>query len=760
MSVGGRSQSFGPANIDTSLTNTADTAYLIQSGNTANSLTLTNPGSSGRFTYQYVGAAIWQNTVVNGGYGSGTMYALTYGYPTLAAAVPVVGTAQYGIDVLGALATGDTVTGMTGQGTLAINFVSGSLLMTGAITASGGSEGGFKGSGTLNSTGGFSGGLFFDFLSQVSNIQSGQMAGHLYGPSAQEVGGSFYASANTAAGSIGQPEIVLGTFLGRLTPPSAAATTFSGLSGAQYFTADRANQTGSGSGSLGSASVSVLTGGTTDTISVTTPAITITVFPAHGQLIGPSSLLGSPSTMTDAVNPSFTGENLLFLSSTAPDQYVRGAVLYNKSASPYTFDDLTFGFNTPVSAVPTTGFAGYTVAVDGTMANSKASSSAATEINGAGTIGVAFATGVVTLSGTLANGSPGSALATPLGSFTGTGKLGSAANTLAGTLSVTGATAYAGSWKGSLYGPAANEVGAVFTANGADGSNITGVMTGGQNANIVNPVTTLLTLTGTTSFSTDLSAYAFVRTVSPPGQTESGAGAAFTYDATAKTYTYNGGTNNFTFFTPLNVVLSPANIDTKNSTTTFAAYATPTVTARIFNSGVNNPTLQLSYVSFADIMQTGPNAFTQSTYPVDNFLTFGLTTTATSVPTTGSASYSGVVFGRGYYPALADGDVAIGGTGQMSVNFSAGTANTALTLNAKPAAGGTQQSIGTVNYNAWLSGASITGNVSNANMVGSINGSLYGPKADEVGATFSLYMFSNNANGPAYLAGAFLGKKN
>ena len=183
MTVGAKSPSFGPASIDTALTNAAETVYQVKTGTTTtDSLTLTNPGTSGRFNYQYVGAALWQNTnVTSSTTGNGALYALTYGEPTPSAAVPKSGVGLYAIDVLGAQGSGGSVFGFTGTGTVAIN------LATDVLVISGTGNGPLSGTGTLTSSGSFSG----DFTMAGGN---GAVTGRLYGPNAQEIGGSFYAN--------------------------------------------------------------------------------------------------------------------------------------------------------------------------------------------------------------------------------------------------------------------------------------------------------------------------------------------------------------------------------------------------------------------------------------------------------------------------------------------------------------------------------------------------------------------------------------
>ena len=234
------------------------------------------------------------------------------------------------------------------------------------------------------------------------------------------------------------------------------------------------------------------------------------------------------------------------------------------------------------------------------------------------------------------------------------------------------------------------------------------------------------------------------------------------YDATAQTYTISSATSGYNpaYFTPINATLTPANIDSANSNATFTAYTTPTQTARILNPGAGNPAIQLTYVSFVDITQTAQNSFTGLTYPVDFFLVFGSATPAASMPITGSASYSGLVFGRGSYPSLTAGDVSIGGTGSMTVDFGAASVNSTLNLTATPVSGGSSQSMGSFAFTGSIYSGSSSFSAGNGS--GGMTGSFYGPSANEVGASFLLQPTSATASttGPFNIAGVFVGKKN
>jgi hypothetical protein len=150
-----------------------------------------------------------------------------------------------------------------------------------------------------------------------------------------------------------------------------------------------------------------------------------------------------------------------------------------------------------------------------------------------------------------------------------------------------------------------------------------------------------------------------------------------------------------------------------------------------------------------------------SNYPVDHFEVFGLNTSATAMPTTGTASYSGVVYGRGSDPAVSSGDVSVGGTGTVNANFGAGTLTASLNINVTPVNGGATQSLGSFGYSGTISGSSFNANAYaiTPNAAGYINGGFFGPIANEFGGVFTLDTNLNSSQA-GNLAGVIVGKKN
>jgi len=760
MTVGGAAQTFGPANIDAALTNSAETVYEIKSGNTTDSLTLTNPGTSGRFTYEYVGAAFWQSTTINGSSGNGSLYAVTYGEPTPSAAVPKTGVGTYGFDLIGAVGTGANVTGIAGQGQLAVDFATDKVVLGGTFAAPPsplpGPQGVFSGYGTLNSTGGFTGP--FALGGSGAGNGTGQITGRLYGPDAQEVGGSFYTTTGTTS-----PTVSTGTIIGRSETASAPATSFTALTGSQFLTAGSSRQYTSGSGTSGFGSLELGLNGAGGIAAVFAGDYTAS-FPLS-ELGGPASSIGT--LFQNNASGSYTGALLINpLGQTGVEAPFDTAFVYagmtgEQTTAGHFFDYFLIGLATPASVLPTAGSAAYAVNIDGTIANPKAGNSAS-EVTGTGEISVNFASGQVTTSGVLYNGAASGA-AQP-NNFSGTGAMTSGSTAFTTNLSVNGlaaggstpaiATTYTGNLQGGLFGPAATEVGALFNATGSDGSNLAGAMTGtgtGVPGAPGNPLTTLPTLISPATFVAYNSAYG--------GElSQLAQNSELTYDPTTKTYVIGYNSEGNSLIPALSgVILTPAGLNSANSNATFTNYGG----VQFFNPGAANPVLQLSYLSFAQITQSAYSAVLSANTTFTYYNVFGLQTPSANMPTTGSATYSGVVYGNGYDPAISTGDLTLGGTGQLSANFTTGAINTTLTLNATPVAGGTTQSLGSYAFTGTTSGGTFSAR--NAQSGGNMSGAFYGPAATEVGAAFNINTEQVNGGSVASatnLAGVFLGKKN
>ncbi len=201
----GQSQTFRPADLNSSVSNTTIAAYERSSGTTTDSLVLFKPGAANpeiALTYASYGA--WQRTVDGGTTIDATQRFFVYGVPTAASAMPTSGTASYTTTLDGFLASDTGLYSLGGTSSFTANFgastVAVSLSPVGIDVATDAvqSFGTLTGNGTITAASS-------SFASTLSGGgYNGSINGQFFGPSAAEVGGSFsFGNATgTAAGVI------------------------------------------------------------------------------------------------------------------------------------------------------------------------------------------------------------------------------------------------------------------------------------------------------------------------------------------------------------------------------------------------------------------------------------------------------------------------------------------------------------------------------------------------------------------------------
>lgn len=215
LSTGTISQTFTAGNVqsdgDPFFTN-----YTKTGSDYTDYLSLSRPGPSGNFHYQYVGAGYWQrNTDSTDSYHL-LFNAFTYGLPTPTDAVPRSGSGSYAIDLFGfftALSSAGTKA-IEGTGQLNADFARGLLNLAGTAQqydvssyTPDGREYAFDGTAEISSNGTFSGGFFYN---GPSNYLTGGLDGRFYGPHGEEVGATFSAQDEYGDGEF------QGTITGRL----------------------------------------------------------------------------------------------------------------------------------------------------------------------------------------------------------------------------------------------------------------------------------------------------------------------------------------------------------------------------------------------------------------------------------------------------------------------------------------------------------------------------------------------------------------
>jgi len=742
VATNGRSQTWGVSSQTAGTAQTSD--YRVTKGDTDDILTLTKPGTSGPLTYQYVGGGFWQRSVNAGNSVSGSFDAFTYGVPTPDAARPRTGQASYDVTLLGTMATASWPypLALSGSGLLVADFANGKVTSAGTLrgTDTGGTNATiygdvpFASSATIGSTGTFNG--LFNFADAT---MKGDINGRFYGPNAEEVGAVFNATGTSASTpNATSPNVAVGAIIGRRAS-TAVNDSFDAINVGQLLNGDTARLAFTGSAA------------TSLTINdSSTGSIAAIVLPASSDAPGGLYALATPSRAAGfykfqydnggrydgyaygGVSQYGEADYNIAVSSDQGLKYVKAGRWYSVVGNKYTFDDYTFGFTTPDAAVPRSGTGGYAVNVYGSVAN--VTDNRVKPFTGYGSLLVNFATGAVETTGSFTALGP----ETPInGGFSGTATIASGRNAFSGSFSLSGIGAYSGDWLGRFYGPAAQEVGAVFKTTGPNGSVATGTLAGASDSTIANSVQTLAGLTQ----ATDLSGIGLmVYRSNYDGRQYFNTDGAITvaYDPVTKSYKFDSTTTgqNFGQATPIHASIAAADVDTARSEPGYTYYKKVGVDGKVLTIGPTNPAITLSYTSFADLNVTG----TDGAPDMEHFVVFGFKTPTAQVPHSGTATYTGIVIGRGTYPTPFT-DVRLDGTSRFDFDF--GTSNwTASLALVGTATNGTTTNFGTfnfVNMPGGQAGGGFAGNsADNRLFYGTLSGAFYGKDVAELGAIFEI----------------------
>lgn len=194
----------------------------------------------------------------------------------------------------------------------------------------------------------------------------------------------------------------------------------------------------------------------------------------------------------------------------------------------------------------------------------------------------------------------------------------------------------------------------------------------------------------------------------------------------------------------------------------------------LYKVGPNNQQIQLTYVSFG-VQVVNPSTAPFSPWSAtgrETLFVYGLPTLAAGMPTSGTATYNGVVWGAASTPAsgaFTAGVYDITGTSTLTANFSTSSLALALTFSGTPVAFSSQLvsgvptmsvsangSIGSVGFQNRISGGGDAGTFSGGfegGASGTFTGRFYGPSAQEFGLNFNVV--SGNVTG----AGISVGKQ-
>jgi len=753
ITVGGRNVTFLPANLDAAQSNSAVSVYAKTSGTTTDTLTLTKPGTSGRFTYEFVGGGYFQRTIDGATAISGSIDAFSYGIETADASVPRTGLGHYAIDLIGAETVSNNVVGITGLGTMQVDFASGAVITHGRLDTAAPNPAGptpngyFSSEARLSSTANAFSGTF-----RYNNFQnfSGQINGRFFGPASQEVGAAFHAADTTG-------NIAVGTIIGRRDGVPAGNATMTSLTSDEFFANDAAVLDTQIQGTTGQNN-----GAETFTNSSATSSPLIVNYDAaqRGYTLianGRSQYFLTDRFDRGAIVERFGGPNpnsFFFSNYLAATQYVLGRRWYYATNGRLILTDTAFGIETPDAALPRTGRAGYNIRLIGSAADAGLPN--LTDFGGTGVLEANFGTGAITASGNMEYREDyflsGRAPRTATGTFSLTSTLSGANNAFAGTIRFDGIGNYSGPLNGRFYGPAAEEVGGAFSATDGSGGVASGVLTGIKDPNIFGTVPGISELTQPTVLPSILIGGASSGNISQE--------SFFRYDPGTQTYSFYPSLQPTTNAADLAYRFAPAQINAGRSNATFTAYDTTgpagqfnagdTVSARFFNTGSGNPRLVLTHTSFVDLTISSPipgGGFSTSR----NISIFGVPTPGAQIPRSGTANYTGVAYGFG---SAGGNSFEASGTSSLSANFATSAFTAIVNLDA---------TVQATNVVTTLAPKTFSGNIINGTTFGSafdgFLGRFFGPNAAEFGATFNF-----NGNDPVIgsfgVSGVALGKRN
>jgi len=430
--------------------------------------------------------------------------------------------------------------------------------------------------------------------------------------------------------------------------------------------------------------------------------------------------------------------------------------LQNGSTFTVTADSFLFGIPTQAGGMPT-GTATYDVYLLGATTEPGDSPKLfRTSLFQAGQLEANFGTGTVNVDGmtTVFNSNGGGPTG---GNYAYSGSANISSTGFSGTFTLAGV---AGTWQGSFFGPAAEEVGAAFRSNNGT-FDYSGTMVGASDPAFRYLSDGFLDLNGPSSFSSvAVSSSSDVDSVTGDILSQSiSVGSALD----CCTVSYDPTSNNLWRFSN-DHPFDDTQIDSGASDDQFTAYANdldPNIehTARLLKPGPGNSLVELTYTSFAIVERT--SGYSDSS--TSQMFVFGFETDLIQVPTTGSASYTGVAQGFASSNGADSIFYLVDGTSSISVDFAAATWNGALSLT-----GNDRNSTGSRNFGDFtIEGGLVSGgNLHQAEVfsgltdVGIANGYFFGPFAEEVGGTFMIAMpDTDHAGHTLDIRGLFMGKQ-
>jgi hypothetical protein len=408
------------------------------------------------------------------------------------------------------------------------------------------------------------------------------------------------------------------------------------------------------------------------------------------------------------------------------------------------YSTFTYGLPSDTAVVPRTGTAAFSIDTFGFVSKP---GQEPLSFEGRGTFSVDFAAGV--FSAQTSNDETG--LVTGKG-ISGGGVDLIAAGHLSSGNSFSGNALYEGQYgtaggtlNGRFYGPTAQELGASFNGQGADGFAVAGSFTGERDTSQAPANLTLTNLTQSQLFYTQF-AYSQV------GQLNWQNADSFTYGP--PTSNLSGGQ----FTSADKTVGTNANFTTYRKT--FAgSYENQDVTLELYKPGQGNSELALTYASFGHWSTNVRSATGVGTDPVDQYFAYGLSTPAQLLSgKTGTGHYAGVLYG---VAAANAARYDVEGSSQFDVNFGTQSYTGGLAMTGSSRSGGARVDFGSFDFAGRL-GYSTPSEVAitrGGQTVGVIKPQFYGPDGEEIAGPFSLQTTANGVSGSATISGVAAAKR-
>jgi hypothetical protein len=396
----------------------------------------------------------------------------------------------------------------------------------------------------------------------------------------------------------------------------------------------------------------------------------------------------------------------------------------------FTYNPFTYGFATADASVARSGTGLFSVSLVGARESDLPYSMA-----GSGTMQIDFASGSMSSSGILTTIDVGTGHILSLGMYYGSAQLSSTTSAFSGSFAMDDGTRFTGGWKGRFYGPANQEVGAVWYMNSPGGEYASGYLLGRSDNTVTAYNTSLTPLQFSENFDhrfAELDFHDNGNGTAASGSTILRSDGELQVNVSTGAYAYldvNSSSSTAFPASSLNSGASSSSLAVYDVTSGGTSYR-----LTLLKPGAGNPTIALNYVSFGRWQQM-QNGVTDAK---DRWFAWGVRTNAFQIPT-GTGHYDGVIAGKG---ATIQSGAAydLTGTSAFDINFGTATFTGSLHPIGKDLSTLATRDFGTYSVTGGLmdldGGLAADVRDGSSNYLGFFEGALYGPHAEEIGGTF------------------------